>query len=67
MAQFRSDNLLSNELFFQTVIPELLRTSKTERVYLGVGPEQNFTYIVGAQAEDGVHHRHSPRQLASCT
>ena len=43
--EFRSDNLLSNELFFQTVIPELLRTSKTERVYLGVGPEQNFTYI----------------------
>ncbi len=42
---FRSDNLLSNELYFQTVIPELLRTSKTERVYLGVGPEQNFTYI----------------------
>ena len=43
--EFQSDNLLSNELFFQTVIPELLRTSKTERVYLGVGPEQNFTYI----------------------
>ena len=43
--EFRSDNLLSNELFFQTVIPELLRTSKIDRVYLGVGPEQNFTYI----------------------
>ena len=42
---FRSDNLLSNELYFQTVIPELLRSSKAERVYLGVGPEQNFTYI----------------------
>jgi hypothetical protein len=42
---FRSDNLLSNELFFQYVIPDLLRTSKTDRVYLGVGPEQNFTYI----------------------
>ena len=27
------------------MIPDLLRTSKTKRVYLGVGPEQNFTYI----------------------
>jgi hypothetical protein len=43
---FRSDNLLSNELWFQYVIPDLLKTAKTGRVYLGVGPEQNFTYIV---------------------
>jgi hypothetical protein len=42
---FRSDNLLSNEILFQRVIPELVRTAKTGRVYLGVGPEQNFTYI----------------------
>jgi len=42
---FRSDNLLSNELNFQYVIPDLLNTSKPGRVYLGVGPEQNFTYI----------------------
>src|SRR5262249_9863631 len=42
---FRSDNLLSNEIFFQYVIPDLLKTAKTERAYLGVGPEQNFTYI----------------------
>jgi len=43
---FRSDNLLSNELGFQTVIPELTRIAKQGRVYMGVGPEQNFTYIV---------------------
>ena len=43
---FRSDNLLSNELWFQYVIPDLNKTAKTGRVYLGVGPEQNFTYIV---------------------
>jgi len=43
--EFRSDNLLSNEIFLQYVIPELVRTSKPNRVYLGVGPEQNFTYI----------------------
>jgi hypothetical protein len=42
---FRSDNLLSNELNFQYVIPELLETAKQGRVYMGVGPEQNFTYI----------------------
>lgn len=42
---FRSDNLVSNEIYFQTIIPELLTTTKPGRVYLGVGPEQNFTYI----------------------
>ena len=43
--EFRSDNLLSNEIVLQYVIPDLLRLSKLSRVYLGVGPEQNFTYI----------------------
>jgi hypothetical protein len=42
---FRSDNLLSNELQFQYVISGLTRVAKTGRAYLGVGPEQNFTYI----------------------
>jgi hypothetical protein len=42
---FRSDNLLSNELQFQHVIADLTRTAKAGRAYLGVGPEQNFTYI----------------------
>lgn len=42
---FRSDNLLSNETTFQYVIDDLLKTAKQGRVYMGVGPEQNFTYI----------------------
>ena len=42
---FRSDNLLSNETTFQYIIPGLLKTAKAGRVYLGVGPEQNFTYM----------------------
>lgn len=42
---FRSDNLLSNELNFQYVIPELLTVAQPGRVYMGVGPEQNFSYI----------------------
>src|SRR5437773_589627 len=42
---FRSDNLLSNESYFQYVIPPLNEIAKQGRVYMGVGPEQNFTYI----------------------
>src|SRR5205814_497329 len=42
---FRSDNLLSNETTFQRIIPGVLQTAKQGRVYLGVGPEQNFTYM----------------------
>src|SRR5437867_1668705 len=42
---FRSDNLLSNETSFQYIIPTLMKTAKQGRVYMGVGPEQNFTYI----------------------
>ena len=46
---FRFENFLSNEAGFQTVIPELLRTTQRGTVYLGVGPEQNFTYISALQ------------------
>ncbi|HEX6053377.1 MAG TPA: hypothetical protein VFZ21_29110 [Gemmatimonadaceae bacterium] len=44
---FRSDNFVSNEITFQWVLPELAKTLKPGGVYLGVGPDQNFTYIVG--------------------
>jgi hypothetical protein len=44
---FRSDNFVSNEITFQWVLPELEKTTKSGGVYLGVGPDQNFTYIVG--------------------
>jgi hypothetical protein len=42
---FRSDNLLSNELRLQHIIPGLTSVVKPGHVYMGVGPEQNFTYI----------------------
>jgi hypothetical protein len=42
---FRSENLLSNERMMQHVIPALTRGVRAGQVYLGVGPEQNFTYI----------------------
>jgi hypothetical protein len=42
---FRSDNFLSNETTYQEPIPELRKRSSPDGVYLGVGPDQNFTYI----------------------
>jgi len=42
---FQSENFLSNETGFQAVIPTLRELTKPGGVYLGVGPEQNFTYI----------------------
>jgi hypothetical protein len=46
---FRSDNFLSNEMGFLYPIPELERLTTPGGVYLGVGPEQNFTYIAALQ------------------
>src|SRR3989442_10140149 len=46
---FRSDNLLSNETSFQYIIPNVLKSNKEGRVYLGVGPEQNFTYTAAVK------------------
>src|SRR2546428_2677432 len=45
---FRSDNFVSNETAFQYVLKDLKRI-KPGGVYLGVGPDQNFTYIVAMQ------------------
>ena len=41
---YRSDNLVSNERSLQHVIPSLLGVRRFG-AYIGVGPEQNFTYI----------------------
>jgi hypothetical protein len=46
---FRSDTLTSNELLFQHVIPDLVKRTERGAVYLGVGPEQNFTYIAAVR------------------
>jgi hypothetical protein len=42
---FRSDNLVSNETVFQHVIPALQERIVPVSAYVGVGPDQNFTYI----------------------
>lgn len=39
------DNLLSNEMQVSTVAAAVARQVRPGGVYLGVGPEQNFTYI----------------------
>jgi hypothetical protein len=46
---FRSENLVSNEHTFQYVIPELRRQVPPGGVYIGVAPDQNFTYIVATE------------------
>jgi hypothetical protein len=50
--QFRNadiTNFTSNELQYQYVIPDLIARVGAGRVYLGVGPEQNFTYMVATR------------------
>ncbi len=42
---FGSDNLVSNELSYQHVLTTLSKMNVSGGVYLGVGPDQNFTYI----------------------
>jgi hypothetical protein len=46
---FRYENFISNERSIQYVIPELKANAKPGGVYLGVAPEQNFTYIAALQ------------------
>ena len=45
--RFPSDNFVSNEIFYQTVLPRLTQTIAPGGIYVGVGPDQNYTYIVG--------------------
>jgi len=46
---FQSDNLVSNEHSFQYVVPALTAKRRPNQVYLGVAPDQNFTYILALQ------------------
>lgn len=50
---FRSDNLVGNEGSLQWVIPTLSRELGTGGVYLGVAPDQNFTYMVALKPTIG--------------
>ncbi|MFN0087671.1 MAG: hypothetical protein ACKVX9_19935 [Blastocatellia bacterium] len=42
---FRSDNFVSNETSYLHIVDKLRNLGASGGAYLGVGPEQNFTYI----------------------
>jgi len=42
---FDTDNLMSNERSYLRVLPELARRNVHGGAYVGVGPDQNFSYI----------------------
>src|SRR4029078_3729278 len=44
-----SENFVSNETSLQWRIPELQRTVKPGGVYMGVAPDQNFTYMLAVK------------------
>jgi hypothetical protein len=46
---FPVENFVSNERTFQVVIPRLREHVRPGGVYIGVGPEQNFTFINAVQ------------------
>ncbi len=43
-------NLTSNEMLYQHVLTDLAKRTKPGGVYLGVGPEQNYTYMAALRA-----------------
>ncbi len=47
-------NLTSNELLFLHVVPDLVSRVKPGSVYLGVGPEQNYSYMVATRPKMAV-------------
>jgi hypothetical protein len=47
---FHSDNFVSNETMFQRLIPRL-KAHGPGGAYIGVGPEQNFTYLTAIRPQ----------------
>src|SRR6516165_1488468 len=46
---FQYEIVTSNETSYQSVLPDLMKKAQPGGTYLGVGPEQNFTYIAALQ------------------
>jgi hypothetical protein len=46
---FHSENFVSNERSFQQVLAELAEGRQPGSAYIGVGPEQNFTYLLAVK------------------
>src|SRR5438046_2661933 len=47
---FNADNFVSNEILFQRLIPRL-KEHGLGGAYIGVGPEQNFTYLTAIRPQ----------------
>jgi len=47
--EFPYENFVSNEISYQTVLPQVKQIVQPGGVYLGVAPDQNFTYIAAIQ------------------
>ena len=47
--QFDSENLVSNERSYLHIVPTIRRLVDKNQAYIGVGPEQNFSYIAAAR------------------
>ena len=45
------ENYVGNEVMLQRVIPAARKHAKLGEVYIGVGPEQNFTYALALEAK----------------
>jgi hypothetical protein len=46
---FQSDNLVSNERTFPAILPDLALRHSEQSAYVGVGPEQNFSYLAAVR------------------
>ena len=59
-----ADNLVSNEDSYPRVAGELARRTPKDAVYLGVGPDQNYTLMAHARPRLGT--RCGPRAGSRC-
>ena len=48
---FDTDNLISNERSYLEVVPELKKRGVRGGAYIGVGPDQNFSYVAAIRPE----------------
>ena len=62
---FDTDNLISNERSYLDVVPALRRLEVGGGAYVGVGPDQNFTYIAEIRPDIALHRRRPARQPAA--
>src|SRR5262245_22060007 len=51
---FDSDNFISNETSYETVLTRLSELKLQGGVYIGVGPDQNFTYLTRLRPEQAI-------------